>query len=232
MSYVLGIDTSSTELGVGLAREGGAVAGVSRYLRNSHAEHISRCVEFLLSSSGIGPAQVDRAAIAAGPGSFTGLRIGISFLKGFCFGRHIKVLPVSSLESMAMAWNGSGHPVAAAFDARNGEVFWARFAPEGGTLRRLGDDALSTADEFTKAIGESDVVLVDTLGNAKSSVFDLLRARPDVYFVERHPVQRGLSCARLGAQAATTPDRWIACSELSPKYLSVTAMEKKLSCAQ
>ena len=230
MSYFLGIDTSSTELGVGLAHDGGVIAGVSRYVRNSHAEHISRSIEFLLASSGVKPTDVDHAVIAVGPGSFTGLRIGISFLKGFCFGRSVKILPVSSLESMAFAWHDRQRPITAAFDARNGEVFWARFVPEGTAIARTGEDALTSAAEFEKSIGEHDVVIIDSLGNAKSSVFEFLKTRANVYTIEHYPVQRGLASARLGMQAVHAPDRWTTCSEISPRYLSVTTMEKKLLC--
>jgi tRNA threonylcarbamoyladenosine biosynthesis protein TsaB len=231
MSFFLGIDTSSTELGIGLAGEGRVISGVSRYLRNSHAEHISRSVDFILSSSGIRPEQIDFAAIAVGPGSFTGLRIGISFLKGFCFGRPVKVLPVSALESMAMAWHSREHPIVAAFDARNGDVFWARFMPAGEKLVRTGEDALAAVADFKKSIGDHDTILFDTLGNAKSAVFEFLNERPHGYNVEQYPVQRGLSCARIGMQAAHDPGRWTICSDISPRYLSVTAMEKRLSCA-
>jgi tRNA threonylcarbamoyladenosine biosynthesis protein TsaB len=232
MSYFLGIDTSSTELGVGLADEDRMIAGVSRYVRNSHAEHISRSVEFLLSSCKVKPFQVDFAAIAVGPGSFTGLRIGISFLKGFCFGRPVKVLPVSSLESMAMSWHDRERPIVAAFDARNGEIFWARFVPAGTAFARASDDALAAADDFMKALNEIDIVLIDRLGNEKSTVFDSIKTKPNVYTVEQYPVQRGLACARVGMSAANAPGRWTACSEITPRYLTVTPMEKKLSCAR
>jgi tRNA threonylcarbamoyladenosine biosynthesis protein TsaB len=233
MSYLLGIDTSSTELGVGLAHDSQVIAGVSRYMRNSHAEHISRSVEFLLSSCGVKPSEVDRAAIAVGPGSFTGLRIGISFLKGFCFGRPVKVLPISSLESMAMSWHSRERPIVVAFDARNGEVFWARFAPAAGageSLRRMSEDALTTLSELENAIAENDIVCIDTLGNAKSPMNGFFAARPNSYSVEHYPVQRGLACARMGLSAVKTPDCWRACSEIAPKYLCITTMEKKVSC--
>jgi tRNA threonylcarbamoyladenosine biosynthesis protein TsaB len=230
MSYLLGIDTSSMELGVGLADEDRVIAGVSRYKRNSHAEHISHSVEFLLSSSGIKASEVDYAAIAVGPGSFTGLRIGISFLKGFCFGRPVKVLPVSSLESMATAWHGRERPIIAVFDARNGEVFWARFAPDGRSLKRKGEDTLTPANELKNALDENEIVLVDTLGNAKSSVVDFFKGRPNVYAVEQYPIQRGLACARIGLQTVKDPSRWTASSEITPRYMTITTMEKKLSC--
>ena len=230
MSYVLGIDTSSTELGVGLADNDRVIAGVSRYLRNSHAEHISRMIDYLLSSCNVKPLEVDFAAIAVGPGSFTGLRIGISFLKGFCFGRSVGVLALSSLESMATALCDFRRPIVAVFDGRNGQVFWARFVPMGNALVRASEDALGTFDDVEKTIDENDIVVADTLGNAKSPLLDFADGNPNVFLVERRPVQRGLTCACIGMKAIKDTGRWTACSEIAPRYLNVTSMERKLPC--
>lgn len=227
MSYILGIDTSSVELGVGLADERQAMLGVSRYMRNSHAEHITQSIEFLLSTCSVKAIDIGFIAIAVGPGSFTGLRIGISFIKGFCFNRDIKVLQVSSLESAAAAWNNRERPIAVAFDARNGEVFWARFAPQGDTLSRTHEDALTSKDTFCDGIEKNDIIITDTLGNAKSTAFGFLEGRPGAYSLEKFPVQRGLACARLALQAKSDPLRWVNAGEIMPKYLSVTTMEKK-----
>lgn len=228
MSFILGIDTSTVELGVGLANERGAVLGVSRYLLNSHAEHIARSVDFVLSSNAIAVSDVGHAVIAVGPGSFTGLRIGISFLKGLCFGRATKVLPVSSLESAAFAWHDRERPIVVAFDARNNEVFWARFEPQGDALTRTIDDSLAPIDEMKSAIEDKDIVITDSLGYAKSTVFDFLKDRPGAYSLERYPVQRGLACARLGMQALKSPDKWASAADILPRYLSTTTMEKRM----
>jgi len=228
MSFVLGIDTSSVELGMGLTDQQQPVLGVSRYIRNSHAEHISRTVKFLLESNGITPSDIGHAAIAVGPGSFTGLRIGISFLKGFCFETGIRVLPVSSLESMAAAWPCLDWPVLAAFDARNNEVFWARFEPKDGALMRQTDDRLGSIDAMKAALREEDTVIIDTLGYAKSSVFGFLNARARVYAAQRHPLLRGLSCARIGMRMLPDPKAWVSATDIQPRYLSTTTMEKRL----
>jgi tRNA threonylcarbamoyladenosine biosynthesis protein TsaB len=227
MNYIIGIDTSSIELGIGLAGDNDMILGVSRYMRNSHAEHITRSIDFCLTSCSITADDISHAAIAVGPGSFTGLRIGISFLKGFCFGKNIKALPVSSLQSMAFALNDRSSPIVAAFDARNNEVFWARFKPVGNALVRTSDDALASVDKFKEAIDNNDIVVIDSLGYAKSSVFDFLKDRKNVFDIKQYPVQRGLACARIGMLALGS-DKWISCSGISPRYLNKTTMEKKL----
>jgi tRNA threonylcarbamoyladenosine biosynthesis protein TsaB len=230
MSYLLGIDSSSIELGVGLVKNGLPVMAVSRYLRNSHAEQITQCVEYLLCSNSITAADIVQAGIATGPGSFTGLRIGIAFLKGFFFGRAAQVLPVSSLESMAGSWNVNRRNIVCASDARNGEVFWARFLNANKTTTRLTEDVLSSLEHFKTGILDDDIVLTDTLGYSKSTVFDFLKDRPDTYSVEQYPLQRGLSCASIASQRTEKTGMWIAAGQVTPKYLNESRAEHKKIC--
>lgn len=233
MSYILGIDTSSIELSIGLVHDRQAVMSVSRYVRNSHAEIISSTIAFLLESSNVAPADIDHIAIATGPGSFTGLRIGISYIKGFCFQRNIKVLPVSSLACIAAAWHTKEKAVIVACEARNGEVFCARFDPPGenGLVRTMPDRLLPVAAFRTIITGDA-LVLTDTLGFAKSSAFDFLSSRADVYPLEHYPVQRGLACALLGSRSLHEPQQWTTAALLIPQYLNVTAIEKKMAQSQ
>jgi tRNA threonylcarbamoyladenosine biosynthesis protein TsaB len=227
MSYILGIDTSSIELGAGLVKDNMAVTTVSRYLRNSHAEHITQCINYILSSNGISASDISHAAIATGPGSFTGLRIGIAFLKGFFFGRDARVLPVSSLESMAGSWRANGRTIVCASDARNNEVFWARFNNAEGKITRLTEDVLCPAPHFESCVDAGDIVLTDTLGYGKSTVFNFLKSRPDAFSIEQNPLQRGLSCAMIASAKLTQTSGWITAGGLEPNYLNNARAEHK-----
>jgi tRNA threonylcarbamoyladenosine biosynthesis protein TsaB len=227
MGYILGIDTSSVELGIGLVKDLRPVMSVSRYLRNSHAEHITQCIDFLLETNSIPASEITAAGIAVGPGSFTGLRIGIAFLKGFFFGREAKVLPISSLESMAGAWNVNGKHVVAASDARNNQVFWARFKSVQGTVTRMTDDILSSLDNFKSCLADDDIVMTDTLGYAKSAAFDFLVSRPDTYSVEKNPIARGLSCGTIASQRLEAFDLWRTPADIAPIYMNTSFAEKK-----
>jgi tRNA threonylcarbamoyladenosine biosynthesis protein TsaB len=227
MNYVLGIDTSSVELGMGLAQGDLPVMAVSRYLRNSHAEHIAQCMDYLLKANNVTAKDITHAGIATGPGSFTGLRIGIAFLKGFLFESDTRVLPVSSLESMAGAWHANARNIVCASDARNGGVFWARFKKADAATTRLTQDELIPADQFKTVISVSDVVLTDTLGYAKSDVFNFLKNRPDAYSVQDYPLQRGLSCAMLAAKKIEDTSTWKTTRQIVPEYLSSIPAEKK-----
>jgi tRNA threonylcarbamoyladenosine biosynthesis protein TsaB len=227
MSYILGIDTSSVELGAGIVKDNVPVMAVSRYLRNSHAEHIMQCIDYLLSSNGIAASDISCAGIATGPGSFTGLRIGIAFLKGFFFGRNARVWPVSSLESMAGAWNANNRTIVCASDARNNEVFWARFRTAEGAVTRLTEDVLSPTPHFEASLGPDEIVLTDTLGYVKSTVFNFLKDRPDTFSVEQYGLQRGLSCAKAASKQLDKTTGWVSATALGPNYLNNARAENK-----
>jgi len=229
MSYFLGIDTSSIELGIGLYKDGDPVMGVSRYFRNSHAEHITQCLDFFLKTNKISASDILHAGIAVGPGSFTGLRIGIAFIKGFFFRRNAQVVAVSSLESMAGSLHVADGNVVAASDARNNEIFWARFHVRNGVVTRLTNDELCLSNTFSAAIAESDFIITDTLGYAKSTSFGFLDNRPNTFAVEKFPMQRGLACARAASIEKDGSLRWQSVDTIQPLYLNTSSVERKHS---
>jgi tRNA threonylcarbamoyladenosine biosynthesis protein TsaB len=227
MSCVLGIDTSSIDLGIGIYDDQVPVASYGRYLRHSHAEHISQAAALLISTSGHTPLQFNHLAVSIGPGSFTGLRIGIAFAKGFCLGRPAKILPLSSLYVLALAYRAHEGQVVTAIDARNGEVFWASFESCNGRLERHTPDTLSSAEVWRDSLCHNDIIITDTMGYAKSTVFDVLRERSRVIPVEHNPVQRGLACAAAGAASLNDEHAWRPPEEIVPNYLRLSAAQVK-----
>lgn len=221
MSWILGIDTSSTDLGIGLYHDTEPVASYSRFLKNSHAEHIEQAVTLMLQSNRVPAAAVTHVAVATGPGSFTGLRIGLAFVKGFCAnGSATRVLPVSSLHVLVHgALPRPSTTAIAAIDARRDEVFWARFSLTGTGIVRKTPDALCPLPIFTDSLESGETVITDTMGYAKSTVFNALARRKDVLPVEQFPIQRGLHCAGLGAARLSDEAAWKDALEVLPEYL-------------
>jgi tRNA threonylcarbamoyladenosine biosynthesis protein TsaB len=230
MTWSLGIDSSSAELGLGLFRDTTQVYALSRYLPNSHAEHIAQSVRFLLDTTGLSPTDIERIGIAVGPGSFTGLRIGIAFVKGFALQREIKVLPVSSLESAAMGWSVRKRcSLIVAFDARRDQVFWARFDRQAESIARSSEDRLSPIEELREHIGADDILITDALGYSRSTLFDRLNESNRAYSLDQHRIARGAACARLAAVEQEGSARWADAVGLEPRYLRLSAPEEKLA---
>jgi tRNA threonylcarbamoyl adenosine modification protein YeaZ len=227
MSWILGIDTSSVDLGIGLYCDSAPIASYSRFIRNSHAEHISQVVEMLLNANNVTGKDIDRVAVSVGPGSFTGLRIGISFAKGFCFGRDSMILPVSSLEILAYTAHNHNGRIIAAIDARNNDIFYGVFDAQHGNISRVLDDTVGTLDDFKDLIRKDDIIVTDTMGYARSTVFSYLSDHAAVLSVEKFHVQRGLYCAAIGAHALFSPELWQQdTTTVVPNYLRSSAAQK------
>lgn len=219
MSYILGIDTSSTELSVGLVQDRKPFFSCTRYVRNSHAEHICSMIHFVLHSNNINAEQISRVGITVGPGSFTGLRIGIAFLKGFLIMRDTPVLPISSLECMCHALPIDNGRIVAAMDARKEHVFYALFRKENRHCTRLTPDVRVEQESFLSICEENDIIVTDTMGYVRSSVFNPLMNHPCVYTVETAPLQRGLANALIAAHTSENAETWKRAVAVVPEYL-------------
>lgn len=137
---VLALESSATAASVALCDGETLVAQSFRNTGLTHSQTLLPMVETLLKDCGLRPADLDLLAVAAGPGSFTGLRIGVSTVKGLAWAADLPCAACSTLE--AMAWHGVGlcGELCAVMDARRGEVYNARFVSDGTSIKRLTPD--------------------------------------------------------------------------------------------
>lgn len=132
---VLGIETSCVRGSVALVEAGKTLAVASHQRENAHEQSIQPLIEQVLARAGWSARALDRIAVGTGPGSFTGLRVGIALAQGISEGLEIPLVGVSSLEAMAAA-APSHLPGArvAVLDARRGELFFAAYGADGREL--------------------------------------------------------------------------------------------------
>jgi tRNA threonylcarbamoyladenosine biosynthesis protein TsaB len=132
---ILGIDTSERNASAAiLDTDIGVIGSVSVDLRAggiSHSEGLMSCMDFLLNAAGTHLRDIGLYALTIGPGSFTGLRIGLGTVKGFALATGAPVCALSSLECLAWNFPFSSHPVCALMEARKGEVYAAVFKWKG-----------------------------------------------------------------------------------------------------
>lgn len=224
----MGIDTSSTDLSVCLCTDGSPVSTVCRYVKNSHAEHITQAVKLSLDLGGTDAGQITHIAVSVGPGSFTGLRIGVSFVKGMSLMAERRVLPLSSLMVLAHA-AGSHFPdrkIFTALDARQGRIHWGSFVWDGENkkhLRRLTDDRLSPPEELFDELSADDILVTDTMGYSRSTVFDGFVGKAEIIDAEKSTLNRSLSCAALAFANKDEGGAWLTPREITPNYLQMPA---------
>lgn len=163
---ILALESSAKAASVALSKDGALLAQSYQLSGLTHSRTLLPMAEDLLKNAGFAMKDVDCVAVAHGPGSFTGVRIGVSAAKGLCWGADKPAVGVSTLE--AMAWNGECAPegsiVCCAMDARRNQVYNGLFVFENGAPKRLCPDraiALSELSEELKAMEKPIFVLGD-----------------------------------------------------------------------
>ena len=141
---VLGIETSSLHGGVALVGERGLIAEYVLHIEVTYSERLLPAIDRLLADAGLGVPDLGGLAVAIGPGSFTGLRIGLATVKGLAAASGTPVVGVPTLRALAWGLPFSRHPICPLLDARKGEVYCALFRwTEGGLVQEMEDAALA-----------------------------------------------------------------------------------------
>ena len=153
---ILATDTSATTASVAICEDGALLAEYTVNNGNTHSETLLPMIESALSALSLEVADIDLFAASAGPGSFTGVRIGAATLKGLAFGSGKPCVAVSTLEALAYNLLGYSGFICPVMNARRSQVYTAIFESDGKTLRRITEDeAISIAelDEKLAALG-------------------------------------------------------------------------------
>ena len=157
---ILAIETSAKAASVCLCEDEFLIAQSYQNSGLTHSQTILPMCEAMLANSGFTMKDVDLIACAAGPGSFTGLRIGLSTAKGLAWSLEKPCCAVSTLE--AMAWQVAHIPgeIICAMDARRKQVYNARFWSDGKTLTRISDDRAIALEDLFAELGEKKEQMV------------------------------------------------------------------------
>lgn len=173
---LLAIDTTSEFGSLALARGSETVEVVPVHSREGYAHLLFQEILALLERHGLKFENIEGYAAASGPGSFTGVRVGLTAAKGLAEAHGKRVVPVSNLRALAYA--GAGELRAAVIDARRGEIYGAVYDAE---LRPVVDEIVLPWPQFLELLGDRDVTFVAT-------DFDPFRASLSGTRFERGPV--------------------------------------------
>ena len=145
---ILSVDTSATAASVALSEEGKLIGETFINTSLTHSQTLIPMVEQLLNNTKTEISDIDAIAVNAGPGSFTGVRIGVAAVKGLAFANNIPCVSVSTLESMAYNFLSTDCIVCAVMDARCSQVYNALFEIKNGVVTRLCDDRALSLDDL------------------------------------------------------------------------------------
>ncbi len=158
---VLGLETATRRASVGLLIDGELVAERSEPAQGSHAVSLFPLIDAILQEAGCRVDALDAVAVSSGPGSFTGLRVGISVAKGFARATGVRLVAVPTLEGLARTVDGEPGVVCAVLDALKGELYAACFESSAAGCRRLTADRLLTPQALLALLPAPCVVVGD-----------------------------------------------------------------------
>ena len=226
---ILAIDTSGPVCGVAVMKDGAIVYEASAINRMTHSVNLLPMIDAACQSVGLTIAELDRMAVVSGPGSFTGVRIGVSTVKGLAHAHNTPCVAVDALEAMAAGVGEFGGIICPIQDARAGQVYGAAFAHGKTRPERLLPDAPIKLEEYVEAIqalGDRFLFLGDGMPVHRVKLEKLLGdaavfAKPPLAFL------RPASAAYLASLTEDTVD-YLA---LEPMYLRApnAALNKKLT---
>ena len=145
---ITAIDSTAKTASVAVWQDGKALGCVSLHSGYTHSESLLPCVQFLYKSLHLTVADTDIFACAAGPGSFTGVRIGVATVKGLAFDSGKPCCAVSTLEALAQGASETHGIVCSVMDARRGQLYTALFDCADGIPKRLTEDDAMSTDEL------------------------------------------------------------------------------------
>jgi tRNA threonylcarbamoyladenosine biosynthesis protein TsaB len=218
---VLGIDTATATASVGLADENRVIAERSLGMTRNHAAAIFPLIDETLQEGGVALLDVDAVAVSIGPGSFTGLRVGLSVAKGLVLVGGMAIVGVPTLEVLAQTAATDGVPVCTVLDARRGEVYTAAFCCRQGRLECLHEATVVDLENLATYVPSPCRMVGDLV--ATHAAFLRERLGPAVHLVPGVSPS-GAVLAGMGARRIQTtgPDDPLG---LEPAYLRVPDAE-------
>jgi tRNA threonylcarbamoyladenosine biosynthesis protein TsaB len=152
---ILSLDTSSPAGSVAILRDELILGVISTRAEENYSSRIFRHLEFLLSDLTLKLGEFDLFAVSAGPGSFTGLRVGLTAAKGWAEVYKKPVAGVSALEAVAVQCHAATPVLVPALDARRGQIYFGTYRRNGKDLSLEGEEFVVTPEEFTEKLGEA-----------------------------------------------------------------------------
>jgi len=149
---LLGLDSSAVSASCAITENGRILAQAAVNTKITYSQTLMPLVESVAKAAGIALSEIDAFAVSNGPGSFTGLRISVSAVKGLAFALDKPVSGVSTLLSLAHNLTGQNVIACPVMDARRGEVYNALFEVNGETVTRLTPDRAISLDDLSKEL--------------------------------------------------------------------------------
>lgn len=223
---ILALETAAKAVSAAVTEDGKVLASAFQDTGLTHSRTLMPLVELLLKNTGMSAADLDAVAVSAGPGSFTGVRIGVSAAKGLAWAADKPCVSVSTLAALARNVAFMDGLVVCAMDARRQQVYNALFEAKDGRLTRLTEDrAIALSDLAEELRGDPRPKTV--LGDGGRMCYDFLQeAGIPCRLAPAHLVKENAVCVALEAEELAKHGGLVSAQELAPVYLRPPQAER------
>ena len=192
----------------------------------THSQTLMTMAEDLLKNCGVSVSDLTGVAVAAGPGSFTGVRIGVSAAKGLAWGGDLPCWGVSTLEAMALGLGIRDGYILSAMDARRNQVYTALFLAKDGVVNRVSEDSAISLEELKGRLpAKAPVFLV---GDGSDLTYNMLKNdAPNLFLPPEHKLHQRAVGVGLAANAAIARGEKGDGEILTPNYLRLSQAERE-----
>ncbi len=222
---VLALESSATPASAALMRDGYVLAQSYQNSGLTHSRTLLPMIEDMLKNTGTDKKDIDLIAVANGPGSFTGIRIGVATAKGLASALGIPCAGVSTLAGMAYAAIWTDRVVCAVMDARVKQVYNALFSVRDGKIERLCPDRALKLDELEKDLRERGGRYVLVGDGAKLCYNYFLDKGMDIVLAPEHLIYQ--TAYGIGLAAQCMPETVMDAADLVPTYLRPSQAERE-----
>lgn len=221
---VFSADSAGKTAGVALLRDGAVLFEETLHTGFTHSQTLLPLADKAFSSCGLSPEDIRLYCVTAGPGSFTGLRIGLALVKGLALAGDTPCAGVSTLAALAAGYPSDGLLLCAQ-DARRGEVYWALFEKQGAAIRRLCPDTASPAEEALAAARNVKNAFI-LLGDGAQLCYNKLEDKSGVFIAPQTDNRPALGAA-LAGQSMAENGHALSAAALRPCYLRLSQAERE-----
>ena len=225
---ILAFDSTATSASVAVFDDDNLIGEFFINTKQTHSQTLLPMAESLLKNTKVDVKDIDLFAVNTGPGSFTGVRIGVAAVKGMAMALNKPCVAVSTLDSMAYNLLDVNCTAVCVMDARCNQVYNANFKVDNGNVEKLCDDRALSIDELTDELKSVDGNIVLVGDGAKLCFYKMKDAIPNIKIASIQNRYQKASSTALVALNLYNNGKTLTAEELMPYYLRLPQAEREL----
>ncbi|MBR2043064.1 MAG: tRNA (adenosine(37)-N6)-threonylcarbamoyltransferase complex dimerization subunit type 1 TsaB [Clostridia bacterium] len=226
---ILSCECSAKSASCAISEDGKIIADAFINLPLTHSQTLLPMISSMLSSSKTDIKDIDAFAVSAGPGSFTGIRIGISAIKGMALSKNAPCIPVSTLEAIAYGFTGSDALICAVMDARCNQLYSGIFRVKNGRVKRISEDEAVSISLLAEKINKSRVKCpIIIAGDGATVFYPHVKNKNNLYLADEICRYQRASGVALCATEKYNKGETVSAERLLPVYLRLPQAEREL----